>query len=305
METKKVKQVCIGQLAIDDIIIWNKMSQYNRIGGSALYSSLGMALWKDLVGIVGKVGSDYDMVQFKKLIPSNLVPNIIIDGETSRRLWVLHDENNEHYFVPKYSSLSDTACAPRPHEISEAFIRDADLFHICPFPVEYQSELAKFLKSKKKIVTVDPDAKSCSDRPKLHEFDNLFQNVDVFLPSEIEIDSLLGIDEKQTKTDDYLLEVERFVDYYNIKVCVLKRGEKGIFLYDRTKNIRKKCKAIQVNVVDSTGAGDAFSGGFGYAYKFNRDSLSAVHYGLISAAFSVVGIGIEKLLEVNRGGQVL
>ncbi len=59
------------------------------------------------------------------------------------------------------------------------------------------------------------------------------------------------------------------------------------------------------NVVDPTGAGDTFAGGF-LGYLASRDQVNletiqrAMVFGNISASFSVEGFSIDKLLTLNR-----
>ena len=83
-------------------------------------------------------------------------------------------------------------------------------------------------------------------------------------------------------------------------VVVIKQGGNGALLsYENTK--------IQVPVfpikklIDPTGAGDSFAGGFiGHLVKNNNnDYLEAVVTGAAVASFTVSGFGIEGLLEAS------
>ena len=58
-------------------------------------------------------------------------------------------------------------------------------------------------------------------------------------------------------------------------------------------------------IVDPTGAGDSFAGGFmGHIAKENDTSINAmkeaVIYGNVMGAFAVEGFGVRKLLEINK-----
>jgi len=85
---------------------------------------------------------------------------------------------------------------------------------------------------------------------------------------------------------------------------ILKKGEHGAFLFG--EGLRFALPAYPVaEVVDPTGAGDSFAGGFmGYVSSVaNTESATlrrAMLYGTATASFCVEGFSIEKLGQQNR-----
>ncbi|HSQ60163.1 MAG TPA: PfkB family carbohydrate kinase [Acidobacteriota bacterium] len=85
---------------------------------------------------------------------------------------------------------------------------------------------------------------------------------------------------------------------------VIKQGEHGAFL--QTENLYFACPAYPVEgVVDPTGAGDTFAGGFfGALARMGRvtdvNLRRAVVYGIVLASFTVEGFGVTGLLRVER-----
>jgi len=88
------------------------------------------------------------------------------------------------------------------------------------------------------------------------------------------------------------------------KFVVLKKGEHGAFLLG--ENLRFALPAYPVeHVVDPTGAGDSFAGGFmGYlAHTGSLDPSSiraAMLYGTVAASYCVEGFSIEELARHRR-----
>ena len=86
---------------------------------------------------------------------------------------------------------------------------------------------------------------------------------------------------------------------------VIKKGEHGAFLVG--KDVHFSLPAYPVDdVVDPTGAGDSFAGGFmGYiAAAHNTDPQTlkrAMLYGTVTASFCVEGFSIEELVRHDRG----
>ena len=85
---------------------------------------------------------------------------------------------------------------------------------------------------------------------------------------------------------------------------ILKKGEHGAFLVGR--DVRFALPAYPVeDVVDPTGAGDSFAGGFmGYLAACKTPDPSALRramlYGTVTASYCVEGFGVEGLEPVDR-----
>ena len=97
---------------------------------------------------------------------------------------------------------------------------------------------------------------------------------------------------------NYLLE-------YGPKLCIIKDGKKGSYLY--TNNQEKFfCPTYNIErLVDPTGAGDSFAGGF-FGYISNimnpkiEDFQEAMIFGSSIASFTIEGFGVENLLNINK-----
>ena len=85
---------------------------------------------------------------------------------------------------------------------------------------------------------------------------------------------------------------------------VIKQGEHGAFLQGR--DLYFTCPAVPIeSVVDPTGAGDTFAGGFFGALArmgrlTDRTLRAAVVYGCVMASFTVEDFGVNGLLRVKR-----
>jgi ribokinase len=93
-----------------------------------------------------------------------------------------------------------------------------------------------------------------------------------------------------------------------IRSVIITLGAKGaLVLTDSTEYV---IDPINVKVVDTTGAGDAFNGGLATALAEGRDIMRAVEFANATAALSVTKVGtapampyrneIEQLLQSKR-----
>lgn len=108
---------------------------------------------------------------------------------------------------------------------------------------------------------------------------------EMLLVNEVEVGQITG-----EKTPDRALE--RLLELYpDIKV-VLTAGKKGAYYGDKTGTIFQKAEAVKV--VDTTGAGDTFTGFFLSEYIKTGDVNTAMKYGTAAAAISVTRKGAAE-----------
>jgi ribokinase len=120
----------------------------------------------------------------------------------------------------------------------------------------------------------------------------LIPRVDIFMPSTAEIVQLSG-------HRDWLHAAREFAKM-GPKVVVIKCGEEGVLVLNRDTGEWFKQEPVSDKVVDTTGAGDAFCGGFMAAYLQNPDDLRrAALAGSISASFAIASFGMDALLEAK------
>ena len=127
---------------------------------------------------------------------------------------------------------------------------------------------------------------------------------DYFTPNETEASFLAGIpvDTKEQASEAAQIFIER-----GVKTAVITLGENGVYV--QNSNLRQHIPAFNMGnkVIETTGAGDAFNGGFAYALAEGITLTEAVRYGSATAAISVTRLGtapampykseIQKLLD--------
>jgi ribokinase len=71
---------------------------------------------------------------------------------------------------------------------------------------------------------------------------------------------------------------------------VVTLGKNGVLLHDRNRSLHIP-PVVAGPVVETTGAGDAFNGGFAVALAEGADAIEAVRFGCVTAAISVTRAG--------------
>jgi ribokinase len=112
--------------------------------------------------------------------------------------------------------------------------------------------------------------------------------VDYLTPNETEALGLISGDQS-IDPEDWDVLAGRLLQT-GVKNVILTLGERGAFF--KTKNIRERVPAFRVGpVVETTGAGDAFAGGFAVALAEGKSIVEATRYGCAVAGISVTRPG--------------
>jgi sugar/nucleoside kinase (ribokinase family) len=109
---------------------------------------------------------------------------------------------------------------------------------------------------------------------------HILSQVDIFMPNASEA-------QKLTRTEtlsDAINMLSNLVPY-----LVVKNGAEGVLA--RRNGVDCHEPALQVNAVDTTGAGDIFNGGFLAAHLESYDTLTCLRWGNFCAGLSTLGPG--------------
>ncbi|MDD3347441.1 ribokinase [Oscillibacter sp.] len=116
--------------------------------------------------------------------------------------------------------------------------------------------------------------------------DEILRMIDVVTPNETEAQLLTGV---EVKTEaDARRAAEVFLSK-GVKQVVITLGSMGAFAMDRERS--ELLPRLEVEAVDTTGAGDAFNGGFVTALSEGADLFTALRWGNVTGALSVTRLG--------------
>jgi ribokinase len=144
--------------------------------------------------------------------------------------------------------------------------------------------------------------------PMRPDFDQaLLRHVDILIPNESEFAALIvrrktpGA-QKLTAAAVAALPTEKLhalCRTLGVPTVIVTLGAKGVFVSQDSG--ATLIPALKVKVVDTTGAGDAFCGGFAAGLvKFNGDILAAARFGNVVAALSVTKFGTAPSMPTAR-----
>ena len=264
--------LAVGSIAIDTIETeYNK--KINILGGSASYFAVSASVISS-VKIVGVVGNDYpddgwNLFKHHSINTDNIQ---VHDGSTFR--WggkYNKDFSSRETLYTELGVFETFSPKINKDDCDTSFVF---LGNIQP---QLQLEVLKQIHSPKLIVIDTMNLWIDLFPEKLHE---VLQLSDILLINDEEAFQFSGLDN--------VPKAAAALHNYGPKVIVIKQGSKGAFLSTQEKTFSIPVYPVKM-VVDPTGAGDTFAGGFiGHLASVKEDDfLGATITGATFASFSV------------------
>jgi len=116
--------------------------------------------------------------------------------------------------------------------------------------------------------------------------DDILRKVDIITPNETEAQALTGV--KIENEEDAKRAAAVFMEK-GVKEVVITLGSMGAFAMNQEKS--ELVERLSVDAIDTTGAGDAFNGGFVTALAEGKDLFEALRYANVTGALSVTRLG--------------
>jgi ribokinase len=116
---------------------------------------------------------------------------------------------------------------------------------------------------------------------------SIFESVDYLTPNESELRILLNLPADDPRSSE---ELARELRRLGVRNVVTTLGREGAMIVTDTLNMH--VPAIEVEVTDTTGAGDAFNSGFAMALAEGRDLVEAVRFGVACGGVACAKLGV-------------
>jgi ribokinase len=282
--------VTIGWLTIDDIVLTDGTYRQAVIGGGAIYSAIGAHLFADHVAIHSVCGKPHFDRLVREIAARGIDTGSIrtIEGN-GLELWLLHESEVHKQQVPKLSSSPADEMDKKRGPLLDAY-RTAKGYHIAPqTPAGSLANLSDLGKlSHRPIVTMDILSDVFIDA-RLYQDLSFLDRLTAFMPSESEIIRIW----RPANLEHWLTDN---AIHHSCHV-VAKLGEKGSLLAETRTGRLSHVPALEVDAVDTTGAGDAYCGGFIAGLIKGQPPTVCAAMGTVAASYVVETCGALATLR--------
>lgn len=126
--------------------------------------------------------------------------------------------------------------------------------------------------------------------------ESIYKDVDVLTPNETELKILLGIAPDEPGD---VVELARAIQKRGVKSVVVTRGGDGALVVQPNGQVTQ-VSGIEVDVVDTTGAGDAFNAALGTALGEGRNLVEAVQFAVVAGGLCCMKLGVIPALPFRE-----
>lgn len=291
MNTHKPHLVVVGSVAIDWIIT-PRAERPESVGGSATFFSMA-ASYLSQVRLVGVVGRDFPQYAIDDLRGNGVDTSglqVVHDGLTFRWKGQYHDNMNDRTTLETHLNVFEQFQPDLP----ETF-RQSEYLFLANIQPRLQQQVFEQM-GRPRLVGLDTMNLWISIANE--DLRKVLKHVDVLTLNDEEARQLSG--------EHNIVKAARAVRAMGPRNVVIKRGEFGALLFDADGEVFSAPALPLEEVVDPTGAGDCFAGGFmGYlarpGVEPNGGSLrTAMIYGSVMASFCVEGFSYDRLKGLDR-----
>ncbi|KAK6526781.1 hypothetical protein TWF281_009984 [Arthrobotrys megalospora] len=315
MATLEILFATFGMVILDNIYFgddWNDPI-CDSLGGSGTYSTLGARFFcasekSTSIGWVTRLGYDFPDSTLEKLKSWGTTLHVIHERPATTRGHLRYLDTT---LGPKIFQHTQMPLWTLPEHFQDTQQLSSKTFHFLARHGEIFRDVPKLLSMREaggiterpKIVW-EPFPACCVPRF-LKDYLKAVKLVDVFSPNHMEICGMFGVEAEGDTFDRTLYEglAKRFLDKgigKDGKGClVLRAGEHGCMVYTRDMEgpywLPTFYEVGNEKVVDTTGAGNSFLGGFAIGLVETGDFIEAAKYGTVAASFVIEQMGVPNI----------
>lgn len=277
--------IAIGHISVDHVE--NQHGGRVQAGGAALYAAIAAKTLLKNVALVSAIGKHYEFMDTLKLMNTAHVRTF---NMPSTRFKIRYNKLGEAEYLESTlgAGLKITASAIPTHLLSPETI-----VHLSPMPPRKVSKIMEKVRktSPKTRISINTwigyIKKNRRNRATLR---NVAQEADFFIVNDTEAKALTQSDSISTALR--LLKAKMLVVTLSELGAIVKAEDVGVQMIPAL-NVPLK------GVIDTTGAGDTWSGAFLAAYKLTRDLMKSVTIASTISAIKCSGWGLRKITNLH------
>ena len=293
--------VSVGHFSIDSILLPHRKTPFVVLGGSVAYVSLAARRLNARVSVISKVGSDFPEAYKWWLKQEGVdLSNVTTVANTKTTRFELKYTDDFADRKLRSESRMPPITAEEVQHLPKAVA-----VHVGSIAGEVNIELVEKLRSCCKFLSLDPqglvrrfdEEGKVTLGPLLDK--RVLRHVDIFKSSLVEIQTITGVTE--------LNDAVKTVHDCGVNIVIVTLGADGAAV-SVEGTIHNVSAFKPERIVDPTGAGDAFMGGFLAEYTRGEDCSWCSCVGAAVASLVVEGVGptfFGDKEEINRRAQFL
>jgi hypothetical protein len=299
--------ILIGQMTVDHVVPAKPGPWTPRLGGNALYAAAGARLWLEpaRIGVVSRIGAGFPF-DAAALLASAGIGHVALNPVVAEHIieWIIYEEDGSRRCLPRNADLRHIgteggtadretyldhllAISPSGEDIPDSWL-SAPAVHLAPQARDRHTRSLARLRGHADFISVDPSPFYSRSRD-VSALAALLSGATAFLPSELEIGHLA--------VDADWHGLSRRLCVAGFPEVVIKRSQMPVIV--STPKTVSEVPTQPTEVVDPTGAGDAFCGAYAACRLLGMTPADAAARATISASLVVRVSGVEPAMALQ------
>lgn len=281
-----IDYVVYGKIIIDDIRLRSGERIHALLGGGGPQAAFGARVWSDSVGILTRSGSNMDESHVEALhdLDIDLAGWRRFPGIPTPRTLMAYDV--DEYLAGGLLTTQEnwTRLLREPLDLPASYHRPKVIHLITEFPQEPMVETALGLRQGGTLVSLEPLAGGATDWTAMLA---LVRRVQIVTPDWPTASRIADSAEPR--------DVLRHWSSLGPELVAVRHGARGSYVWSRHADEAWHVPAVPAEVVDPTGAGNAYGGGLCVGWTESGDARLAGAYGAISASLLLSHVGLPRM----------
>jgi ribokinase len=281
-----IDYVAVGSIIIDDIVDPQGRSTMGVLGGGGSHAAAGMRVWSQNTTLVSAIGTGLPANAMAHLASLAQTGGFIHRATPQPRAWQLFEANGARQEVFRTSFDAFCRMIPQPADYPAALAAARGVYLQTPTLESTAAWVHHLRRLNPNLVILWEPWEIFYHPQNLAGFYRLAPQLDIISPDTAEVHQLTG-QADPTRQVDMLLAG-------GVRALALRLGKAGS-LVGQAGQVQH-IPALSMPVVDETGAGNSYCGGFLVGFvESGGNLLTAGRYGTVSATFALEQVGPPRL----------
>ena len=273
--------ISIGSIIVDDIVLPDGRTHMGMFGGGGTHALAGMRVWSRDAGIVSWIGGDFPAEMQAQLENEFNIRGVLRRSLPTPRAWQIFEWDNRRTEIFRTSLNEFLVNSSQPEEFPADYFGAAGVHLQCDV-LRFHDWINLLRGHGTRVIVWEPWGELCvpANREMFREF---MPQVDAISPNLLEAQALTGLDDPVAIARALLLDGANMV--------ALRMGSEGSLVASRDQSV-VHIPAVKVpQIIDVTGAGNAYCGGFVVGLVETGDPAQAGSWGAVSGSFALEQFG--------------
>jgi len=273
--------VCVGGIIIDDIVFPNGETRMGVLGGGVTHAAAGISIWGHRPGLLASAGHGLPEDVLKRLERDFDLQGLDWLDLPQARAWQIFEWDGKRTEIFRMDNIDPFILEPIPDRIPAVYA-EAQAVHLLR-----DANLREWRQHFSSAVILWEPIQPFMVRENLAAFRAALPLIDIVSPNWLEAQQMYGIHDPADLICAMLDD--------GASVAVLRMGEAGSMVGRQGQPKLITVPVVPVpQIIDQTGAGNTYCGGFLTGWLETRDLIIAACRGAVAASFALEVLGVAE-----------